>query len=108
MKCIVVPTTAEAMERLDQDQCLPGDLLEWKLSAQDYAALCDRGVFSALNQALGILIDDYEDAAIQGQAALTLALATVSPIVGEAALGQQWVQLNRTALAYNTGLFFYF
>ena len=41
MKCIVVPTTAEAMQRLDLDQCLPGDLLEWKLSAQDYAALCD-------------------------------------------------------------------
>ncbi|WP_246883460.1 hypothetical protein [Pseudomonas protegens] len=66
-KWIVVPTSKEAQQRLDLDQCLPGDLEELALSPEQWATLSRSDLLPSLNRALGTLIDDYEDASIQGQ-----------------------------------------
>lgn len=108
-KWIVVPTSQEAQQRLDLDQCLPGDLEELALSPEQWALLSRSDLLPSLNRALGSLIDDYEDASIQGQAALATAL---SILMQAATPGDELIHtliaLNRLALERDTGLFFYF
>ncbi|KAF0864669.1 hypothetical protein PLD_16385 [Pseudomonas sp. LD120] len=104
-----MPTSTEAQQRLDLDQCLAGDLEELALSPEQWAVLSRSDLLPRLNRALGILIDDYEDASIQDRAALVTALS----ILMQAAtpgdeLIHQLIALNRLALERNTGLFFYF
>ncbi|MGZ0781754.1 hypothetical protein ACXM5X_02080 [Pseudomonas saponiphila] len=108
-KWIVVPTSKDAMQRLDLDQCLPGDLEELALSAEQWTALCSSDLLPSLNHALGTLIDDYEDASIQGRAALATALSILTQTAtAEDELIHKLIALNRLALERDTGLFFYF
>lgn len=109
MKWVVVPTSKEAMQRLDLDQCRPGDLEQLTLSAEQWAALSGSDLLPSLNRALGTLIDDYEDASIQGQAALVTALSILTrAATAQAPLIHKLIALNRLALERDTGLFFYF
>lgn len=109
MKSIIVPLDKEALQRLDLDQCRPGDLEELTLSAEQCAALCRSDLLPRLNRALGILIDDYEDASIQGQAALATALSILTrTATAQDELIHTLIALNRLALERDTGLFFYF
>ncbi|MCE4056098.1 hypothetical protein [Pseudomonas sp. Au-Pse12] len=108
-KWIVVPTSKAAMQRLDLDQCLPGDLEELALSPEQWAALSGSDLLPSLNRALGTLIDDYEDASIQGQAALATALSILTRAApAHDGLIHKLIALNRLALERDTGLFFYF
>ena len=108
-KWIVVPTSKAAMQRLDLDQCLPGDLEELALSPEQWALLSRSDLLPSLNRALGSLIDDYEDASIQGQAALATALSILTrTATAEDELIHRLIALNRLALERDTGLFFYF
>ncbi|MGC5703917.1 hypothetical protein J4P02_27330 [Pseudomonas sp. NFXW11] len=104
-----MPLSKAAMQRLDLDQCLAGDLQELALSPEQWAALLHSDLLPSLNRALGTLIDDYEDASIQGQAALSMAL---SILMRAATPGDELIHkliaLNRLALERDTGLFFYF
>ncbi|MFS1290636.1 MULTISPECIES: hypothetical protein [Pseudomonas] len=106
---IVVPTSQGAMQRLDLDQCLPGDLEELALSPEQWASLWRSDLLPSLNRALGTLIDDYEDASIQGQADLATALAilTQTATAGDELI-HRLIALNRLALERDTGLYFYF
>jgi|GEM_PF-2192040 len=61
MKCISVPLTQQAMERLDYDCCKPGDLFEVVLNATDERALAETDIITLLNASLNICIDDFED-----------------------------------------------
>ncbi|MFB0701725.1 hypothetical protein [Pseudomonas protegens] len=108
-KWIVVPTSKDAQQRLDLDQCLPGDLEELALSPEQWAALSRSDLLPSLNRALGTLIDDYEDASIQGQAALATALSILTrAATAQDQLLPKLIALNRLALERDTGLFFYF
>ena len=108
-KWIVVPTSKDAQQRLDLDQCLPGDLEELALSAAQWTTLSRSDLLPNLNRALGTLIDDYEDASIQGQAALATALSILTQTATtEDELIHKLIALNRLALERDTGLFFYF
>ncbi|WP_180988549.1 hypothetical protein [Pseudomonas protegens] len=108
-KWIVVPTSKAAMQRLDLDQCLPGDLEELALSPEQWALLSRSDLLPSLNRALGTLIDDYEDASIQGQAALATALSILTrTATAEDELIHRLIALNRLALERDSGLFFYF
>jgi len=111
MKTIVVPTTIEAMEKLDFDACTPDDLVELRLSENEYNELWQSGVLDTLNQQLGLLIDDYEDESIIEEDKLLEA----KNIVKNSVLKTKNVQvisklLNQIELALrnNTGVFFYF
>lgn len=65
MKCISVPTSKEAMKRLDYDSCVAGDLIEMEIKEKEFNELWETGLFSNLNLELSILIDEYEDEIIE-------------------------------------------
>ncbi|KES12223.1 hypothetical protein SASC598O11_003180, partial [Snodgrassella alvi SCGC AB-598-O11] len=61
MKNISVPVNKSAMERLDLDNCVDGDLIELILDEDNYKNLLESNVINQLNNELDINIDDYED-----------------------------------------------
>lgn len=108
MKQIVVPLSPAAMHRLDLDQCLPGDLEQCSLSTEHYQQLWDSGLIERLNRQLGCLIDEHEDASIQGAEALATAQALIEQTPLAPALKTSLLQLTTRARAKASGLFFYF
>ncbi len=58
---IVVPTSHEAMLRLDYDMSEDNDLISYSLNDKEYTDLEKIEFFDKLNIALGLMIDDYED-----------------------------------------------
>ncbi len=64
MKSICVPTSAEAMSRLDTDSCIDGDLVEVALDQSDFDELQKSGLIGELNSSLGLMIDEFEDESI--------------------------------------------
>lgn len=61
MKTISVPLSLEAMQRLNFDVCVDGDLVELELSQSQFDYCWKIGFFRSLNSHLGLLIDEYED-----------------------------------------------
>ncbi|MBU9811889.1 hypothetical protein J1781_22835 [Rahnella sp. C60] len=109
MKCISVPTSQDAMQRLDLDVSLEGDLIEVTITDEQFQSLIDTGVISQLNQFIEINIDEFEDEKIIGIRDLTLAksiLGQVSP--SDRANAEVLVSQINKAIEYNTGVFFYF
>jgi len=65
MKIISVPMTSDAMNRLDTDSCIKGDLTELELSQAQIDRLWELGLFGALNDEFNLIIDDFEDESIE-------------------------------------------
>lgn len=111
MKCISVPLNQEAMERLDYDYCVPGDLWEYVLTDVDEQALRETDIIYSLNASLHILIDDYEDECVIGSKNLECMAALIKQKMlshpGNAFLTLLLSQTRR-AITANTGVFFYF
>ena len=61
MKVIVVPKNSEAAGRLDLDDNVDGDLHEFKITDEDFNELWRSGLIAALNERLGLMIDEFED-----------------------------------------------
>lgn len=110
MKTISVPLSVDALNRLDVDECLPGDLEEINLSDVEFEALFSSGVISEINNNLGKLIDDYEDDSVQGLQDLKamLRLLEVALSNSELPVLRKIIALTNTAIANRTGVFFYF
>jgi nitrate reductase beta subunit len=110
MKTISVPLSSEAMERLDLDECLLGDLEELQLPEEHYAKLLQSGVIEKINSSLGKLIDENEDESIQGNIELTTSLNILTNAYEhtEFEILEKIITLNKLALKSKTGLFFYF
>ncbi|HDL8787539.1 TPA: hypothetical protein PXS75_002325, partial [Yersinia enterocolitica] len=49
MKSITVPVSTEAMNRLDFDECIAGDLIEMNLDEPEFEKIWNSGVFDKLN-----------------------------------------------------------
>ncbi len=112
MKYISVPTNQEAMARLDLDQCIMGDLIEFTLNKVDYAALWSTGVIDEINEKLNVSIDDYEDERITGIEKLTEAKRIVESKKAlnksnDIIIDNLLLQIN-SAIENNTGVFFFF
>ena len=58
---IVVPTSQEAMLRLDYDMSEDNELVIYSLNDKEYNDLEKIEFFDKINIALGLMIDDYED-----------------------------------------------
>ncbi len=58
---IIVPKTIEAMQRLDYDQCVEGDLFEISFDINESKKLWDSGLWTSMNRKLNLLIDTYEE-----------------------------------------------
>ncbi|PWQ87898.1 hypothetical protein DKY64_01270 [Stenotrophomonas maltophilia] len=109
MRIVTVPFDAEALERLDFDESLPGDLEELQLTDKLFDSLVDSGVLDSLNATLGVMIDMYEDESIEGLPQLLLALQILTEAYYRTKLEviRKIMHLCRHAIERNTGLFFY-
>jgi hypothetical protein len=111
VKCISVPVNHGAMQRLDVDRCIEGDLIDVTLTSSEFDFLWESGIFREINDRLGIFIDDYEDEKLVGIDNLLILkklleeylLSDKSNIV----LNKFISQVDR-AIVFNTGIFFYF
>ena len=108
MKVISVPLSIDAMNRLDIDSCIEGDLQELELKQTDYEQLWDTGIFENLNQSLGINIDDYEDEMIPFES-LPNAIKTLENYQQNSGdIVDKLKSLMEVALSRKTGVFFFF
>lgn len=111
MKCITVPVTPEAMNRLNYDQCQKGDLIEVIFDEHDYNELWGSGIIEILNNQLGKNIDDYEDENITGSDELLQCRIIISErinvVPSSVILEKLYSQVN-LAIDCKTGVFFFF
>ncbi|EFK3892276.1 hypothetical protein K6716_00105 [Escherichia marmotae] len=111
MKCISVPLTQQAMERLDYDCCKPGDLFEVVLNATDERALAETDIITLLNASLNICIDDFEDEHVTDIHKIKHMVALIEQTLishPENSFLTILLSQTRLALAVSTGVFFYF
>ena len=60
-KIIFVPKDKKAEYALDIDSVVPDQLVEFKLTNEEFNKLWNNGVFSLINKISGVNIDDFED-----------------------------------------------
>ena len=111
MKLISVPTTKEAMQRLDTDSCIDGDLIEYKLSEKDFNLLSKKGLFKILNEQLDILIDEYEDESISFEK-IDFAIKAMEDFERVEDVSEfdfnDILEIFKKAKEFQTGVFFFF
>jgi hypothetical protein len=111
MKTICTPKSAEAMDRLDMDSCIDGDLVELNFPQDNFEKLWSSGLFDELNRALSIMIDDFEDEKIVGESVDEAILVLDRFIDSGKAPQNIFLEIRRLlnlAKKNRTGLFFYF
>lgn len=99
-----------AMDRLDLDECIDGDLIDVYISDEQYNSLVQSGLIGFVNNLLGVCIDEYEDEKIVGRDALDKVRLLIDMGVdtsSNGAVNGLLSQVNK-AIEYNTGVFFYF
>ncbi|WP_392564732.1 hypothetical protein RHO13_04805 [Orbus wheelerorum] len=111
-KYISTPIHQEAMNRLDYDECIDGDLIELILSSEEYKELWDTQIFKKINNTISTNIDDYEDCSIVNIKELEIIENIVQEqikitIQGQILLGK-FLYIIKQAIIYKTGVFFFF
>lgn len=109
MKYISVPINDEAMKRLDYDQNLYGDLIEWNLTDTECKKLCDSIVIEEINIYLHKNITEYEDEKITTIKELLLCKEIIKKQnFNHEDLLEKLLYLVNCALDKKTGIFFFF
>lgn len=109
MKYILVPTSQEAMIRLDSDECIEGDLIEAVINDEQFNKLFHSGLIDFVNKQFDVLIDEYEDAKITNIDDLkTLSLFLEQKFSGGDEVFSVLKKQVAYAIKYNTGVFFFF
>jgi len=110
MKCISVPTSQEAMSRLDFDECIDGDLIDVNITDDRYQTLVELGLIHSLNDLFDIAIDEFEDEKIVGIDDLTQARLLIENNFNPGENESVSILLSQVikAAKYETGVFFYF
>ena len=109
---VVVPKSVDAMSRLDIDQVIFGDLVEFELNQKDFDYLYELGCFDLIYDVIGVYVDDYEDSLIGWQDALkvheqlNIMLAGVKG--GHDMIGGLFLKCFNHAIQYKTAVYFYF
>jgi len=110
MKSICVPTSVDAMARLDTESCVEGDLVEISLEQSDFDALQQSGLIRELNASLGLMIDEFEDESIT-DANLDIAIRIYDKHASKLNLSEDKVNEIQAAFALaqtkKTAVFFY-
>lgn len=109
MKCISVPVSQDAVQRLDFDESIDGDLFEVTLTDEQFNALFRTGVLSELNKLIEINIDEFEDEKIVGKRDLKIARRLLGQLSASDSVkvGVLLSQIDK-AIEYDTGVYFYF
>ncbi len=98
------------MSRLDFDECIDGDLIDFNITDDQYRSLAESGLIRLMNDFFDICIDEFEDERILGVDNLAQARLLIEnhfyPSENEA-VDILLTQVNK-ATEYETGVFFYF
>nr|CBX69845.1 hypothetical protein YEW_DX16730 [Yersinia enterocolitica W22703] len=109
MKSITVPVSTEAMNRLDFDECIAGDLIEMNLDEPEFEKIWNSGVFDKLNDSLGVNIDIYEDESLIGVDTLVKAKNMLEKNFDHSDHSiKQLLSMINKAIEYKTGIFSFF
>ena len=110
MKILTVPRSKDAMNRLDYDKNIEGDLIELYLETSAFNELWKTKIFKEINSSLNIIIDICEDEKIEFNKLKTAKAVVIRHVENsEATLGLiMLLGMINLAEKYETGLFFYF
>ena len=111
MKVITVPLSQEAMNRLDFDENIEGDLLELNVLPKEYEYLKNVGYFFQLNKQLDLMIDEYEVEKILYKYLFKALEITNNLSSDHKENGELWFNLKElinVAIKKRTGVFFFF
>ena len=111
MKTIAVPLTKAAEKRLDYNECNTGDLLELELNDCDFEKIWNTDLFYKLNNALSIMIDEFEDEKILNEKNIDKAIVIIDEIIAENTNINSLVHIKKlfaTAKECKSGVYFYF
>lgn len=111
MRLITVPIDKEAEERLYYDQNSEFDVIDVFLNESDYYKLWDSKLFDKINEALDLLIDDYEEETISGKENLEKLHAIIieyEQVVEDNPLLYTLKSLTEAAIRFDTSVHLFF
>ncbi|PWG77870.1 hypothetical protein [Pararcticibacter amylolyticus] len=112
MKIICVPKHDQALNRLEFDENIEGDLIEISITEQVHSKLENIGFFDSINRLAGSNIDNFEDESITDKKILQKLMD--SDVLDEKRYDTLGLEVKKIknlfeeALKYQTGIFFYF
>jgi|GEM_PF-6186043 len=102
---ITVPKTAEVAVALDYDQAQPEDLIEWKLSEEEFTKLLE--IFKQINDLCDKIIDDFESEEITEKADLEKSYLFINQInTNQNSTLKQLAEMVNFAYQFGTGVYF--
>jgi len=111
MKIVLVPNDIKAMHRLDMDATADGDLVEYRMTQNEFDILWNIGYFDALNSSLNLSIDEFEDEKID-ISGIDKAMVISNSYMEDHPVASRCltsiVELLELARKKRTGLFMYF
>ena len=104
-KVISVPKDKEAESALDYNNAKPEQLVELKLTNEEFDMLWEEGIFSLINRISSSNIDDFEDEHITELDVISLVLKELKMC---SVRSKNIVKMFELALEYRTSIHFYF
>ena len=109
-RVITVPKNKDAQEDLNYDRANQLDLIEWRLTDEEFNKLYTLNVFEIINSTCQVLIDDFEDEEITDAISLQKVKTILDEMIFKDPFPElvQMKEITEYALNYRTGLFFFF
>ncbi len=106
---ITVPKDKNAVEALDYDTATDEQLIEWKLTHDEFMELWNLQVFDKINSDCDTIIDDYENESITEKERLNQCFLVVNQFSNKGnGSVKRFTEMVKTAIDLKTGLYFYF
>ena len=113
-KCITVPKTKEAEEKLNFNTALPGELLEYIFNTnKEFYNLFETSIYDEINQQCNSMIDDFESDELKSKESLKKCLNILNENIKNSSLEnveviKKIIILTEEAIKRDTGLYFFF
>lgn len=106
---ITIPKDKEAAIALDYDIAKPEQLIEWRLTHEEFTELWNLQLFDKINTTCDTIIDDYEDECITELEILKQCFSVVNNFTNQGnGSVKRFSEMVKTAIDLDTGLYFYF
>jgi len=113
-KCITVPKTKEAEKKLEFDNALADELIEYNFNSdEDFYDFCQTNIFEEINNICGSMIADFESDGLTSceskQKCLQFLEDKKLSVDGKVkAIINEVIKLLKEAIARDTGIYFFF
>ncbi len=109
IRYITVPKNQDAILALDYDMAKPEELIEWKLSENEFIELWNLKIFDKINTTCDTIIDDYEDESITEIYRLNECFLIINQMkINSNQIIQKFSKMIQYAIDFETGIYFYF